>query len=195
MNDREQFEAWYVENVFDLQSDPVGSRLCGLQWKAWQAARATPAQPVPCFEEQWSKGDDIVCTDSLPIAGINVQSKHGHIHGNAIEFFAEKLEVAQDRRDKVLSLLSEAAALAEQVPRSDVGAALKDKLLTEVNKIQRYDESNGEGGGVSECPEGAFVRISHARNAIKRVLKAAAPIATELKSEDATTKPTGEQQP
>jgi hypothetical protein len=47
MNDREQFEAWYVENVFDLQADPVGSRLCGLQWKAWQAARATPAQPTP----------------------------------------------------------------------------------------------------------------------------------------------------
>lgn len=52
MNDREQFEAWYVENVFDLQADPVGSRLCGLQWKAWQAARATPASAVPVQQRE-----------------------------------------------------------------------------------------------------------------------------------------------
>lgn len=91
---------------FDYQLGQAASEI-------WAVLRADQQQPVPCFDEKWSKGDDIVCTDSLPIAGINVQSKHGHIHGNAIEFFAEKLEVAQARRDKVLSLLSEAAALAE----------------------------------------------------------------------------------
>lgn len=36
---RRNFEQWYVENVFDLQRDPIGSKLCGDMWKAWQAAR------------------------------------------------------------------------------------------------------------------------------------------------------------
>lgn len=35
---REEFEAWYVENAFDYVANPIGSRDCGLQWKAWQAA-------------------------------------------------------------------------------------------------------------------------------------------------------------
>jgi hypothetical protein len=35
----QEFEQWYVENAFDLQSNPIGSRDCGLQWKAWQASR------------------------------------------------------------------------------------------------------------------------------------------------------------
>lgn len=38
---RAKFEAWYVENAFDYPSNPIGSRECGLQWKAWQAAHAS----------------------------------------------------------------------------------------------------------------------------------------------------------
>lgn len=42
---REQFEAWYVENAFDYEKNPIGSRECSLMWKAWQAALAA-RQPV-----------------------------------------------------------------------------------------------------------------------------------------------------
>ena len=35
---RKEFEQWYAENAFDYVSNPVGSRDCGLQWAAWQAA-------------------------------------------------------------------------------------------------------------------------------------------------------------
>lgn len=38
---RSKFEAWYVENAFDYPSNPIGSRECSLQWKAWQAAYAS----------------------------------------------------------------------------------------------------------------------------------------------------------
>ena len=37
--ERKEFEEWYSQNAFDYQSNPIGSRECGLQWKAWQAAR------------------------------------------------------------------------------------------------------------------------------------------------------------
>jgi len=42
---RGQFEAWYVENAFDYEKNPIGSRECSLMWKAWQAALAA-RQPV-----------------------------------------------------------------------------------------------------------------------------------------------------
>ena len=41
--EREAFEKWYVENAFDYEQNPIGSRDCGLQWKAWQAACANLA--------------------------------------------------------------------------------------------------------------------------------------------------------
>jgi len=37
---REEFEEWYSVNAFNLETDPIGSRDCGLQWKAWKAATA-----------------------------------------------------------------------------------------------------------------------------------------------------------
>jgi uncharacterized protein CbrC (UPF0167 family) len=43
---RKQFEQWYVENAFDVVREPIGSRDCGLQWKAWSAALAAAA-PSP----------------------------------------------------------------------------------------------------------------------------------------------------
>lgn len=37
MTEQEKFEEWYVENAFDYPSNPIGSRDCGLQRKAWNA--------------------------------------------------------------------------------------------------------------------------------------------------------------
>ena len=41
---RDSFEQWYTENIFNLERDPIGSRECGLQWKAWQAAYTAALQ-------------------------------------------------------------------------------------------------------------------------------------------------------
>jgi hypothetical protein len=38
--ERKEFEQWYVENVFDFEANPIGSRQCGLQWSAWKARAA-----------------------------------------------------------------------------------------------------------------------------------------------------------
>ena len=43
VDERAAFEAWYSQNAFDFERDPIGSRECGLQWEAWQA-RAALAQ-------------------------------------------------------------------------------------------------------------------------------------------------------
>jgi hypothetical protein len=40
MTKDEAFEKWYVENAFDYVADPIGSRDCNLQRKAWKAAKA-----------------------------------------------------------------------------------------------------------------------------------------------------------
>lgn len=36
------FDTWYTQNVFDYQANPLGSRDCALQRKAWNAALAHP---------------------------------------------------------------------------------------------------------------------------------------------------------
>lgn len=41
--ERAAFEDWYVQNTFDFERNPIGSRECGLQWKAWQARAALQA--------------------------------------------------------------------------------------------------------------------------------------------------------
>jgi hypothetical protein len=40
INQRKEFEQWYACNAFNYERDPIGSRDCGLQWDAWQAAIA-----------------------------------------------------------------------------------------------------------------------------------------------------------
>jgi hypothetical protein len=40
------FLQWYVENAFDLPSNPIGSRQCGLQRKAYYAAKEQEAQEI-----------------------------------------------------------------------------------------------------------------------------------------------------
>ena len=43
---REAFEQWYAENAFDYVRDPIGSRDCGLQWKAWKACAEAMQQEI-----------------------------------------------------------------------------------------------------------------------------------------------------
>ncbi|PZT01154.1 hypothetical protein A7X89_02205 [Stenotrophomonas maltophilia] len=43
--ERAQFEEWYVQNAFDYEANPIGSRDCALMRKAWNAALS--AQPSP----------------------------------------------------------------------------------------------------------------------------------------------------
>ena len=45
--DDKDFEQWYAENAFDFERDPIGSRDCGLQRKAWHAAMAARRQQEP----------------------------------------------------------------------------------------------------------------------------------------------------
>ena len=40
--ERKAFEQWYVENAFDYERDPLGSKLCGDQWAAWKYRAAAP---------------------------------------------------------------------------------------------------------------------------------------------------------
>lgn len=36
--ERKKFEDWYSRNAFYYQENPIGSRDCDLQWRAWKAA-------------------------------------------------------------------------------------------------------------------------------------------------------------
>lgn len=38
--DRAEFEQWYTMHAHDYAKNPIGSRDCDLQWRAWQASRA-----------------------------------------------------------------------------------------------------------------------------------------------------------
>ena len=45
--ERVAFEQWYVENAFNYERDPLGSKLCGDQWAAWKYRSAAPqAKPL-----------------------------------------------------------------------------------------------------------------------------------------------------
>jgi hypothetical protein len=35
MDPRKAFEQWYIENAFDYESAPIGSRDFEMQWRAW----------------------------------------------------------------------------------------------------------------------------------------------------------------
>jgi|GEM_PF-6472713 len=45
-DDRKRFEQWYADNCFDFIENPIGSRQCGLQWEAWQAAQQHLDRPT-----------------------------------------------------------------------------------------------------------------------------------------------------
>ena len=45
------FEQWYCENAFHFERDPIGSRDCELQRKAWHAALATIGEMLAWIEE------------------------------------------------------------------------------------------------------------------------------------------------
>ena len=47
---RKDFEAWYIVNAFDLEANPIGSRQCDLQWRAWAASRGYNSAGYPGTE-------------------------------------------------------------------------------------------------------------------------------------------------
>ena len=61
LTDRKAFEQWYACNAFDYERNPIGSRECGLQWAAWQAAQAAlikklatvSVEPVAWHDEEF----------------------------------------------------------------------------------------------------------------------------------------------
>lgn len=60
---RATFEQWYVENCFDLQANPIGSRDCGLQWKAWDAcAQALAPETIELRKENDQLRQQLACT-------------------------------------------------------------------------------------------------------------------------------------
>ena len=59
MTQRKQFEQWYACNAFNYERDPIGSRDCGLQWAAWQAAQPqAAAKPVAWMDADGNFSDN-----------------------------------------------------------------------------------------------------------------------------------------
>ena len=46
----EDFEEWYAGHALDYERDTIGSRECGLQWEAWQAACASRDAEIKALE-------------------------------------------------------------------------------------------------------------------------------------------------
>ena len=59
---REEFELWYSVEAFDIVTNPIGSRDCGLQWKAWQARGELEAKKLEeankriADKKEWQEG-------------------------------------------------------------------------------------------------------------------------------------------
>jgi hypothetical protein len=49
---RADFEQWYVENAFDYPINPIGSRDCGLQRKAWYACASKSAAELSRLQSE-----------------------------------------------------------------------------------------------------------------------------------------------
>lgn len=119
MNDREQFEAWWTGRI---KSDDLGAKVFGFE--VWQAARATPAQPMGsphniCREIERGLREYIAKLEA------NAQPSPSSV-GDAIR--AMPLPEPRDMdyvrwgydADDMRTLLAEAAALAEQVQGQQV---------------------------------------------------------------------------
>ena len=47
--ERQRFERWYIVNA-DLERNPIGSRDCDLQWRAWAASKGLNSAGFPGTE-------------------------------------------------------------------------------------------------------------------------------------------------
>jgi len=73
--ERAAFEQWYVENAFNYERDPLGSKLCGDQWAAWKYRAAAP-QAKPLTDAQIAH-----IVDSITV----YQGEYPHAIARAIE--------------------------------------------------------------------------------------------------------------
>lgn len=91
-DERARFETWYVANAFDYESNPIGSRECGLMWNGWQAALS--AQPSP-----GGQGDALrVIAERLRGAGANLPAPPitGTITGSMVTGLSIALALVED---------------------------------------------------------------------------------------------------
>lgn len=63
---REAFELWYAVTAFDYTRDPIGSRDCGLQWKAWQACEAQHEKELAALQARVKELEDALLNQLYP---------------------------------------------------------------------------------------------------------------------------------
>lgn len=64
---REAFEAWYCVTAFDYATNPIGSRECGLQWKAYHAATERMQDRV---DQLQAAIDELVAAHSIGVGSV-----------------------------------------------------------------------------------------------------------------------------
>ena len=79
IDDKRAFEQWYTTHTFDYELQPIGSRECSLQRKAWIASRAEPVRKVRLPEpyghhvaDSFYDVEDV--HEALKAAGIEVEN-------------------------------------------------------------------------------------------------------------------------
>lgn len=80
-DDKVAFEQWYINNAFDYELQPIGSRECALQRKSWIGAKAAEQVKIESLAAQVNKFQqlhsesvrahaDMVWENSVPYAEI-----------------------------------------------------------------------------------------------------------------------------
>ncbi|WP_458068694.1 hypothetical protein [Rhodanobacter sp. BL-MT-08] len=117
-NEHAAFEKWYVENAFDYEANPIGSRECGLQRKAWQAARAQ------LIAEQ-EKVEPLAWLETEPSATIkSLQNEHGLLR-HSMQFHVGKAKpVNRPPENKLFPLYTMQPIPAAQDDQGNSVAAL-----------------------------------------------------------------------
>ena len=139
---RKQFEEWYSVNAFDYAANPIGSRDCDLQWRAWKglAALSTPApDPVGMAEPEsepvivWSRDGERFDEDGLQelIASHDLQVGDVVSRGEKIAHDPTEWVHSMDIANDILERLSERSydecgEFAEDYPNKPSNEALDE---------------------------------------------------------------------
>lgn len=139
--ERARFEEWYVQNAFDYEANPIGSRDCALMRKAWNAALAAQPSPGETLPPEMRLGspDYLDYLDTEPSPGgqgdappcwwidhgtygqITQRQDEADAAANAgkrVVSYAARQPVGEPVSEKLMRLLRERAALPESVELS-----------------------------------------------------------------------------